>query len=143
MSSDESGQEEEGEYFDSVAKIEVDYAIEKVFGKDLKLLGFVLNKIGDLLIVETSDSSLFRPGNYVLYEDYREFGHIVDIFGPTAHPLYVVRPSKGKDNNELTGTPVYICNSLCEREILEERSDPGSDGDISESSDEEGAFEIE
>ena len=143
MSSDESGLEEEGEYFDSIAKIETLYAIEKVFGRDLKLLGFVLNKIGDLLVVETSDASIFSPGNFVLYEDYSEFGQIIDIFGPTAHPLYVIKPLVGKGKDELAGTPVYICSALCEREVLGEKSETGSDGDDSESNDEDRTFEIE
>jgi rRNA processing protein Gar1 len=142
MSSDECGEEEV--FLDPLSNVgREDFAIKKVFGNDLKLLGFVLNRMGGLLVVETSDPSIFSPGSWVMYEDYSEFGHIVDIFGPTSHPLYIVTHIRDKDIGSITGTPVYVCTSLCEQETVGEGLDSENSDTNAESSVEDAASELE
>lgn len=103
---------------------------QDILGQDLKFLGYILSKSGDLCILETTKSSTFGPGSVVVLDDYTPFGHIVDLFGPILRPLYIVKPIDPLISVGV-GIPIYVCEKLCKKEEPDQ-SDDLEDGEEKE-----------
>lgn len=94
-------------------------------GESLKILGFVMNTMDKMAVVESVSRDVVGPGTPIFFDDYQQLGVVLDVFGPVDRPLYVVKPEPTHEG--MAGKAAYLYEGAISKEsILEKSSGEGS-----------------